>query len=1006
MTTTICLNMIVKDESHIIEETLTLLLKKVKIDYYVICDTGSTDNTVELIKSFFNKRKIEGDIHFHTWKDFGHNRSLALEAAKNICDYTFIFDADDYIVGEIVLNNLTADGYLLKFGNGMNVYQRKVVVKSCFPWRFKGVLHECIGCDVPTKENVLEGDYHIVSGRTSSRNKNPTKYLDDAKILEKAFIHSLETNDGLFSRYSYYCANSYLDAGKKDEAIKWYKKTLTLNGWFDEKYNSCLALFQLIDDESRYYFLTKSFTFNPRRVEGIYELIKHYTCENQFSIAWNYYQLIKKYLEDEYYPSDGDLSSRLFAKITDYNFSLPYYMIIVCSYVKEYATGILMLKIIMKHKGYSEKWYIDNLFYNLQFYKEYITRDIKNDCKDYINFLNNIGINPKSTTLFKKNILFYTGFSDHPWNLTTSEKESMGGSERAICYLSQELSKYYNVYVTGDVLPETKNGVIFINKNGIQNLLDNVSFETIIISRYISFFMMYKFKKESKIVVMAHDICLLNNVTGSELTPTQIVLSNTVDCTVCLTPWHGNYFKKIYPSLNNIKIINNGICPELFPKNQIKKRNSFIYSSCSSRGLLRLVELWKLILQELPDATLNISSYLDFPSTPQDNQIQTLIQQNGITHLGKLNQTQLYDLMGVSEYWLYPCCFNETSCITAMEMLMSEVICLYYPSAGLTDTINGYGIQVSPGNEIETLLNLTEKQKKQMRVSGKEYSLSCSWKNRAAQWVDLIEKKKNWVFYYDLYHITSIKDYINNLATRHCNVYLTNDTEFIKKIKPDEITLLLNNFQNATYNCVPELATFENVSYLNLEPLNLPHRIECLKRLKSPPLIYDYSLSNKCILRENGITNVCHLPYQVTKTERERLIQMRISTKKQYHFGFINKKTVLPITPPRRNKVLEYLVNQGFKINIISGWGDDRDSELAKCEVILNIHGQINENENPRPEECSNIFEHIRCDRLLESGFEILSEESYLLDPDFQSRYPNLKVISYLQFFNLSNKVS
>jgi hypothetical protein len=133
---------------------------------------------------------------------------------------------------------------------------------------------------------------------------------------------------------------------------------------------------------------------------------------------------------------------------------------------------------------------------------------------------------------------------------------------------------------------------------------------------------------------------------------------------------------------------------------------------------------------------------------------------------------------------------------------------------------------------------------------------------------------------------------------------------------------------------------------------------------------------------------------------------MRISTKKQYHFGFINKKTVLPITPPRRNKVLEYLVNQGFKINIISGWGDDRDSELAKCEVILNIHGQINENENPRPEECSNIFEHIRCDRLLESGFEILSEESYLLDPDFQSRYPNLKVISYLQFFNLSNKVS
>ena len=50
--------------------------------------------------------------------------------------------------------------------------------------------------------------------------------------------------------------------------------------------------------------------------------------------------------------------------------------------------------------------------------------------------------------------------------------------------------------------------------------------------------------------------------------------------------------------------------------------------------------------------------------------------------------------MHTSEYWLYPCCFDETSCITAMEMLMSEVICLYYPIAGLPYTIDTYGIKV------------------------------------------------------------------------------------------------------------------------------------------------------------------------------------------------------------------------------------------------------------------------------------------------------------------------
>ena len=42
----ICLNMIVKNESEIIVKTLKLLTDKIKFDYYVICDTGSTDNTV------------------------------------------------------------------------------------------------------------------------------------------------------------------------------------------------------------------------------------------------------------------------------------------------------------------------------------------------------------------------------------------------------------------------------------------------------------------------------------------------------------------------------------------------------------------------------------------------------------------------------------------------------------------------------------------------------------------------------------------------------------------------------------------------------------------------------------------------------------------------------------------------------------------------------------------------------------------------------------------------
>ena len=52
----ICLNMIVKNESHIICKTFDNILKYVPITYWVISDTGSTDNTIELIKGYWKEK--------------------------------------------------------------------------------------------------------------------------------------------------------------------------------------------------------------------------------------------------------------------------------------------------------------------------------------------------------------------------------------------------------------------------------------------------------------------------------------------------------------------------------------------------------------------------------------------------------------------------------------------------------------------------------------------------------------------------------------------------------------------------------------------------------------------------------------------------------------------------------------------------------------------------------------------------------------------------------------
>jgi len=58
---TICLNMIVKNESHVIIKTFDNILSNINLDYWVISDTGSTDNTKELIIDYFKKKK-------NTWR--------------------------------------------------------------------------------------------------------------------------------------------------------------------------------------------------------------------------------------------------------------------------------------------------------------------------------------------------------------------------------------------------------------------------------------------------------------------------------------------------------------------------------------------------------------------------------------------------------------------------------------------------------------------------------------------------------------------------------------------------------------------------------------------------------------------------------------------------------------------------------------------------------------------------------------------------------------------------
>ena len=393
---TICLNMIVKNESHIIEETLEKLIKKIKFDYWVISDTGSTDNTKELINTFFKNHKIPGELVEHEWRDFVYNRSKALECAYNKTDYVFIFDADDELCGDFRLpKNMNMDGYRFNFGSEQGIsYVRVLLVNNRKKWCYKCVLHEYIEClDPICKYETIVGNYYVISGRKGARNQDPQKYLKDAIVLEKAHAKALEEKDDLYIRYAFYCANSYNDCHNYEKAIEWYKITLKQPNWVQEKYMSCLRLYECFEklkkEEEGIYYLVESRKYDSVRVECIFNLVKHYCVNGMNDLAYLYYSLVKHWYENIYLTTT-DFSGFLFLSVNVYTFFLAYFMIIVYAKLGKYSEGLILFEILsVKQHIDCGEWFLNNVFHNFKLYvPEFLSIDWSIEKK--ISFLTNL----------------------------------------------------------------------------------------------------------------------------------------------------------------------------------------------------------------------------------------------------------------------------------------------------------------------------------------------------------------------------------------------------------------------------------------------------------------------------------------------------------------------------------------------------------------------------------------------------------------------------------------
>ena len=224
--------MIVKNESHIILRCLESV--RPLIDYVLIEDTGSTDGTQALIRDWLDRVGLPGEVYEEPWRDFAYNRSHALARLRENkdIDYALMIDADDQLIVDADFDvvafkkSLSKDQYDVEMRQGGVRYRNPQICSNRREFRYRSVLHEFLQSPPGDVSTGAATGFHIISGREGARSQDPNKYRKDAQVLEQALRS--EEDAFLRSRYIFYLAQSYRDAGEREKALENYLKRAEL----------------------------------------------------------------------------------------------------------------------------------------------------------------------------------------------------------------------------------------------------------------------------------------------------------------------------------------------------------------------------------------------------------------------------------------------------------------------------------------------------------------------------------------------------------------------------------------------------------------------------------------------------------------------------------------------------------------------------------------------------------------------------------------------------------
>ena len=277
-------------------------------------------------------------------------------------------------------------------------------------------------------------------------------------------------------------------------------------------------------------------------------------------------------------------------------------------------------------------------------------------------------------------ILFYTGYA--------SLSGFNYGSELALVQLAKQLQKDHDVFILSFHAGPDHLGLKFLS---FQEYLEQ-TFDVIIISRYINFFLYFPVRA-LKCFIWIHDISFQAAFNGQMLPCNgRYYLENVMyEGVIVQTKWHKDTFEQIYPdAIDRINIIGNGIDTSLYKTPVEKIKYKFIYTSSPTRGLTYLLDIFPKIKEKYPDSLLYI--YRDSAEFTQEQLTKIKELKEYVFYKGFANNVSLSREFLSSDVWLYPTNFNETYCISALEAQAAGCLCLCTNMAALSEVVSDRGL--------------------------------------------------------------------------------------------------------------------------------------------------------------------------------------------------------------------------------------------------------------------------------------------------------------------------